>query len=71
MDFRFNADEWVQMTPAQRVKRCTILAEQARALADQADEKFKPMYLDLTAQWLTLAAEISRANSASAQRAAE
>ena len=61
MEFRFNAEEWGQMTLSQRVRRCTILAEQAQRLADQSDEKFKPLYLDLAVQWLILANEISRA----------
>jgi hypothetical protein len=61
MEFRFNAGEWANMTPAQRIKRCTTLAEEAQKLADQADEKFKPFYLDLTAQWFSLAREIRRA----------
>jgi hypothetical protein len=61
VNFRFDAEEWAQMTPAQRVKRCIVLANEAQKLADQAGEKFKPLYADLAAQWQMLAAEIGKA----------
>lgn len=59
MELRFDAEEWARMTPAQRARRCAILAEQAQKLADAADGKFKPRYLELAAQWLALGREVA------------
>jgi hypothetical protein len=58
VEARFDAEEWARMTPAQRVKLCSVLAEQCQKLADAADGKFRPQYLQLTTQWQTLAQEI-------------
>ena len=68
VDFRFNAEEWARMTPAQRIARCAVLAEEALKLADQADGKFRPKYLQLADQWLTLAREMQRARSPTPNR---
>ena len=46
MQFRFNAEEWGAMTPTQRMKRCAILGEEADKLAEGADGRFKPFYLE-------------------------
>ena len=44
------------------------LGQESNKLADQADEKFKPLYLDMRDQWLTLAQEITSAANASSRR---
>jgi hypothetical protein len=62
VQFRFSAEEWAQMTPKQRIDRCTTLAEEAQKLADKADGKFRPLYLELKVQWLTLGDEMRKAN---------
>ena len=64
----FNAEEWDRMVPLERVKCCIAMAQEAQKLADQANEKFKPFYLDLRDQWLTLATEIANAADASIRR---
>ena len=61
MEFRFNAEEWDRMTPAQRIQFCRTQAEHAQRFADQADDKFRPLYAELAAQWLRLASEIANA----------
>jgi hypothetical protein len=70
VNFQFNPEEWANMTPQQQINRCTILAEEAQKLAEQADEKFEPLYRDLTLKWLTLATELSRSASLSSSSAA-
>ena len=64
----FNAEQWDRMVPAERVKCCLALAQEAQKLANQANEKFKPIYLDMRDQWLTLAQEITSAANASSRR---
>ena len=43
------------MTPAQRIARCMVLAEEAQKLANAADKRFKSIYLQLVHHWLTIA----------------
>ena len=64
----FNAQQWDRMVPAERVNCCLALAQEAQKLADQANEKFKPLYLDMRDQWLTLASEIANAANAPSRR---
>ncbi len=60
MEFRFNADEWQQLTNQERVRRCRLMAEQALTLANQAPPELKEGYLSLSSDWLKLGAEIER-----------
>lgn len=60
LEFRFDAEQWRSMTTAERSRRCRAMAEQALAEAMQADATRKEVYLDLSQDWLTLAAEIER-----------
>jgi hypothetical protein len=65
VEYRFNADEWTRMTPAQRIARCMILAEEAQKLANASDKKFKSIYLQLVHHWLTIAGATKEAQKAS------
>ena len=56
----FTADEWENLAPSQRAKRCRALAEECEAHADSAPPDLKPGYLDLSRQWSLLADEIER-----------
>jgi hypothetical protein len=58
MEYRFNAEDWATLTTEQRVRRCHLLAEQARKLADTAPPAMAATYLRIADDWLTLAAEI-------------
>ena len=60
MDYQFNSREWLNMTADERVRRCTILAEEAQRLAGEAEGSFKELYLQIAADWLTLALEIRK-----------
>ena len=60
MNFRFNAGEWGRLTRAERIGRCTAFAEEAQKLAETADEKLRPLYVDLTVQWPMLASALSK-----------
>jgi hypothetical protein len=58
MKFRFNADEWQRLTPAERVSRCRILAQEAETLAGSATTHLKTLYLELAIQLKMLAGEM-------------
>ena len=59
MDRRFAADEWEMMTVPQRITRCTILAEGARKMAENASQPMRVHYLKLAHQWLDRAHEMA------------
>jgi hypothetical protein len=60
MEYRFNAEEWIRLTPAERVKRCRLWAREARELAASASADMQQPYLDIAGQWEHLAKEIER-----------
>ena len=61
MDYRFKADEWRDLTPAQRARRCRLMAEEAQELAKGAPTSIAESYLRIAGEWLTLAVEIELA----------
>ncbi len=64
MEYRFNAEEWQTLTPAERASRCRLLAEQAKVLAAAALPGHSEAYEDLARNWLRLAEDMEReANS--------
>jgi hypothetical protein len=60
VNFRFYAEEWGRLARAERIGCCTAFAEEAQKLAVTADEKLRPLYMDLTVQWLMLASALSK-----------
>jgi hypothetical protein len=60
MEFRFNAEEWETLAPAERIRRCRILAHEAETLAQHSTQQMKMIYSDLAMQWKTLADEMQR-----------
>lgn len=60
MDYRFNAEEWRKLTPAQRVRKCRLLADEAKALGNASSDILKKHYLSIAKDWLELAAEIEQ-----------
>jgi hypothetical protein len=61
MDYRFNASEWVNLSPGERVKRCWIMAHEASELArGETNRDMKRRYLELAEQWQQLAQEIQQ-----------
>jgi hypothetical protein len=58
MEYRFKAEEWAQLSPTERARRCKLMAEEARLLADNAPLPMKEGYLMLAKNWLQLASEI-------------
>ena len=61
MDYRFKADEWQSLTPAQRARRCRLMAEEAQELAKGAPVSVAEAYLRIAGEWLKLAKEIEQA----------
>jgi hypothetical protein len=49
---------WMDYAARHRARRCHILAAEAHQLAQEADEQFKSLYLDLTRELVLLIEEI-------------
>jgi hypothetical protein len=60
MDYRFKADEWNTLTQAERVRRCRLLAAEAKALARNAQTGLGQKYQTIADRWLELAREIEQ-----------
>ena len=61
VEYLFKADDWQKLTPAERARRCSLLAEESRQLAgDGASVDVKETYLELAMLWLQLAGKIHR-----------
>jgi hypothetical protein len=69
-DLEFNAQEWQQLEPSERVRRCLAFAAHARELSAEAAPELKQSYLDLSQHWLALAEEMDRYASESGQSSA-
>jgi hypothetical protein len=61
MEYRFNAEEWKTLTTRERVRRCRLMAAQARALAVNggAPELIRS-YLRIADDWERLADDVER-----------
>jgi len=59
VEFRFNADEWIQLTPPQRIKRCQVLATEAERLDAIGSDRMKTLFLNLAIQWKLIAEQIA------------
>jgi hypothetical protein len=60
VEYEFKAREWESLSIEQRVRRCRLMAEEARLLAEGAPEKLKEEYRAIAADWLQLAIAIAR-----------
>ena len=60
MEFRFNAEEWKTLAPAERLHRCSLWAEEALKLAASSPDHLKDGYVLIAKGWLKLAADIER-----------
>ena len=58
MEYRFKADEWHALTSAERVRRCLLLAVEAREIAEKAPPALVATYQDMADLWAQLAEEI-------------
>jgi hypothetical protein len=54
----FDGEEFLQLSPYQRVQFCTQSAEQAHNRANLAPEPHKGFYIEIARQWLLLAESI-------------
>jgi hypothetical protein len=61
MDYRFKADEWKDLTPGERARRCRFMAREAQALANAASPDLARAYKKIVDDWQKLADEIERA----------
>jgi len=61
MEFRFKAEEWKDLTPEQRVRRCRFMAKEALALANGAKPDLALAYKKIAEDWMALSNEIERA----------
>ena len=60
-DLSFDVDEFMAMTPQERVGVCLKLAQRAQALAEAAQAPHQKHYLVIAEEWLTLAEDMQRA----------
>ena len=60
MDYRFRSDEWRDLTPEQRARRCRFMAREAQALAKGASPNLAVAYKKIAEDWVSLADEIER-----------
>jgi len=60
VDYRFKAEEWNALTPAERVRRCRLWAVEAQEIADKAPPKLAATYQDIADQWAKLGEEIEQ-----------
>jgi hypothetical protein len=60
MEYRFKAEDWENLGKQEQIRRCTLMADEATALAHAAPPNMKEAYLELAGQWLALAAEIAK-----------
>jgi hypothetical protein len=58
MESVLKAEEWRQLTTAERIRRCRLLAQEARDHAEGASPILSGFYSDISAQWLKLAVVI-------------
>jgi hypothetical protein len=63
MDYRFNADEWENLSHNQRAHRCRVMADEARKLAITAAELMNESYLSIAPDWEKLANELELISS--------
>jgi hypothetical protein len=63
VEFRFIIGEWGQLSPNERVRRCQLMAAEARLLAERAPPQLKERYLAIADVWLWLEAEVERKSS--------
>ena len=59
MEYRFTSDEWKALTPAQRVRRCHLMAEEVQALATGASADLRLSYTCIAEEWMKLAGVVS------------
>jgi hypothetical protein len=63
MDYRFNAEEWATLSPLDRARRCRLMADEAKKMAQNAKGMMKDSYLSIAVDWEKLADEIERTAS--------
>lgn len=61
MEYRFKSDEWKNLAPEQRVRRCHLMAEEAQTLAAGASADLGLSYMRIAEEWMKLADDIERA----------
>ena len=60
MEPNFKAQEFLTLSPVERVNLCRRMAQEAENLAAGASGELRTAYADLAKQWTLLAREISR-----------
>ena len=61
MEYRFKADEWKALIPAERVRRCLLWAVEAQEIANDAPPNLARIFEGIADQWATLAEELEQA----------
>jgi len=61
MEPNFKAEEFLSLSPQERVSWCRRMAQEAESLAVSANAELRAAYADLAKQWSLLTDEIARA----------
>ena len=62
MECLFDAEEWRELTLAQKARRCRLMSEEAQKIAKGERAEIAASYLRMAEDWLDLAKEIERLN---------
>jgi hypothetical protein len=57
---RFKAEDWEKLTPEEKVRRCRMMADQAKALANNASPALAKTYMAIAEDWLKLAVDLAQ-----------
>jgi hypothetical protein len=60
---RFEADEWITLSTAERITRCRSLAAEARAMVERESRNLAPHYARIAQQWAALADDMESGGS--------
>ena len=62
MEIDFEPEEFFDAPPAERIRRCRLMAEEALKLSSTASPEAREDYVNLAKQWVKLAHEIEQAS---------
>lgn len=60
MDHHLEPDDWAELNPAERVRRCRVMASEAQRFSSGTEGEIRNIYFALSLNWLALANEIER-----------
>ena len=71
MEHLFKAEDWKELSPADRAERCRLMAQEAQKLAKGSPPQLAVHYNQIAQDWLKLADEMASNPTASERAAAQ